>query len=393
MGILANSVSISHFAVRGEHPDGDFFAWAGECLGRHGFTSIEEGCEELSLGWVNLDDHRSSGFGFPCDYRRDHYLAFTLRRDQRRLPAAVVKAHLAEAMSAFLSANPTFHRVPKQKREELKESVRLALFSRTLPVPATFDVLWDTRNGQVTFTSQSPKAIEIFEELFKKTFTGLRVVVVHPFARAEAVLDEPLREALHQANLAGSEAVLDLIASNSWLGTDFLLWLMYRTMNDSSEYRVSRPGPAQAGEPFVAYLNDRLVLRGGSDGGGQKVTVAGPQDHFSETHTALRTGKQITEAIIHLEREEDRWRTSLKGDLFQFGSFRSPSVKLEKDETTDPGSEREALFFERMYLLETGFQLFDSLFATFLQERLSSDWGTTRGTIQRWLEADGGEQE
>ncbi len=39
----------------------------------------------------------------------------------------------------------------------------------------------------------------------------------------------------------------------------------------------------------------------------------------------------------------------------------------------DEEREKEALFFERMYLLETGLQLFDSLFATFLQQHLNKN--------------------
>lgn len=388
MGILANTVSICHFEVRGEYPAGDLFAWVGECLGRHAFQSIEHSAEESSVGWVHLDDHQSSSFDTMAAFRRDHYLTFTLRRDIRRLPGSLVKAHLAEAEAAFLSANPNFRRAPKQKREELKETVCLALFARTLPAPATFDVLWDTRNGLVTFTSLSPKVIELFENHFKKSFPGLRLVVVHPYARGERVLDEAGREELQKANLAGSDAVLDLISRNNWIGTDFLLWLMYRTMNDAGEYRINRPGPAGEGDPFVAFLNDRLVLRGGSDEGVQKITVAGPQDHFSETYTALKTGKQIIEATLYLEKDDERWKTTLKGELFHFGAFRSPPVKIEKDNTTDPQSEREAVFFERMFLLETGLQLFDSLFSTFLTERLGAGWTDTFRTIQQWLEAE-----
>ena len=393
MGILANSVSICHFEVRGEYPAGDLFTWAGECLARHAFQPIEQSAEESSIGWVHLDDHQSSGFDTEAAFRRDHYLTFTLRRDVRRLPGPLVKAHVAEAEAAYLAANPNFRRVPKQKREELKETVRLSLFARTLPSPATFDLLWDTRDGIVTITSLSPKVIELFEELFKKSFPGLRLVAIHPFARGERLLDEAGRELLQQANLAGSDAVLDLIASNRWIGTDFLLWLMYRTMNDSGEYRITQPGPAGLGDPYVAYLNDRLVLRGGSDEGVQKITVAGPQDHFSETYTALKTGKQIIEATLYLEKDDERWKTTLKGELFHFGAFRAPSVKIEKDDTTDPQSEREAVFFERMFLLETGVQLFDSLYTAFLTERLGDHWSSTLRIIQQWLEAEGAQEE
>ena len=41
-----------------------------------------------------------------------------------------------------------------------------------------------------------------------------------------------------------------------------------------------------------------------------------------------------------------------------------------------------------MFLLETGLQLFDSLYAAFLTDRLGSGWSDTLRTIQQWLEAE-----
>lgn len=388
MGILANTVSICHFRVMGDLPPGDLFTWASQQLTNSGFRSIDNTAEELATGWVHLDDHRESAFDTPAAFWRDHYLAFTLRRDQRRLPAALLKAYFQVAEHDFLSANPGLSRVPKQKREELREAVKGALLAKTLPVPSAYDAVWDTRAGLITFTSLSPKIVEVFESLFKKTFPGLRLVALHPFARAEGVAGEELRPALHKANQATTEAVLDLIKSNRWLGCDFLLWLMYQTRNETSEYRVKRPGPALDGEPFVAYVNDRLVLQGGGENGVQKITVAGPQDHFSEVRTALQGGKQINEATLYLEKEEHVWRMTLKGEMFHFGSFRAPAVKLEKDNTTDEVSEREAVFYERMYVLEQGLQLFDSLYATFLEERLGEQWPAREIQIRQWLNAD-----
>jgi recombination associated protein RdgC len=135
----------------------------------------------------------------------------------------------------------------------------------------------------------------------------------------------------------------------------------------------------------VAYLNDRLVLCGAGEESMQKITVAGPQDRFSEVCTALQSGKVINEAALYFEKEEHLWKMTLKGETFQFGSFKAPKVKEEKDNTVDEASEREALFFERMHVLETGLQLFDSLYAAFLTVRLGSGWEEERGKIGAWL--------
>ena len=385
MGILANTVSICHFQVAGDLPPGDLFPWVADSLGKQAFQPIDATLDEESSGWVHLDDHRATEFAAPAAFWRDHYVTFTLRRDQRKIPAALLKAYQQVAEHDFLTANPGLSRVPKQKREELKEAVRLQLLAKTLPAPATYDAVWDTKSGLVTFTSLSTKVTDLFETLFKKTFPGLRLVAIPPYDRAGRVAPEELQPLLARANQATTEALLDLIKANQWLGWDFLLWLLHRTMAESGEYRVGRSGPLTAGEPFVAYLNDRLVLQSVTEAGTQKITVAGAQDHFREVLAALQLGKRITEATIYLEKEENCWKLTLKGELFHFASLKAPPVQIEKDATVDAFAEREAVFFERMHLLESGLQLFDSLFATFLSERLGEGWPTTEARIASWL--------
>ncbi|ABB30431.1 hypothetical protein GeomeDRAFT_1394 [Geobacter metallireducens RCH3] len=385
MGILSGTVAVCQFRVAGDLPSGDLYPFIAENLAKQAFQPIDQGAAEQSVGWVHLDDHRQMSFDTTAAFWRDHYVTFTLRRDQRKLPAALVKAYLQVAEHEHLSANPGLNRVPKQKREELKEAVRLSLLAKTLPVPSTWDAVWDTRTGIVSFTSLSAPIIELFEAQFKKTFEGARLVAIHPYSRAEAVVGEELQPALEKSNLATSDAAIDLIRSNQWLGWDFLLWLLHRTMTEASEYRVSRPGPALADDPFVAYLNDRLVLMSAGEAGTQKITVAGPQDHFREARTALAHGKRITESTLYLEQEENAWKLTLKGELFHFASFKAPKVAIEKGDHVDEGSEREAAFYERMYVIEQGLQLFDSLYGEFLKARLGAGWGEELARIEGWL--------
>jgi hypothetical protein len=179
-----------------------------------------------------------------------------------------------------------------------------------------------------------------------------------------------------------------LIKSNRWIGWDFLLWLLFRTLNDSSGYRVNHPGAGPENEPFTAYLDNRLVLFSESENGIQKITAAGPQDQFSEVRAALAAGKRIMEATIHLEKDELLWKMTLKGEMFHLASFKAPSVRIEKDDTVDAVSEREAVFYERMYVLEQGMQLFDSLFATFLSLRLGGEWSSEQARIDQWLQGE-----
>ena len=387
MGILSNTVSICQFRVVGDQPSADLYEWASNRLSKSSFNFIDNTTEEVSSGWVHLDDSNENSFDSPRAFWREHYFAFTLRRDLRRLPSVVFKAYLKNAESEFLASHPEMGKVPKQKRQELAEAMRAALIAKTLPVPSTYDVVWDTHSGLVTFASLNPKVIELFEDHFKNTFEGLSLIMLHPFSRAERVVGNDLKEALLKENRAKTGDVLSLIHDNQWLGWDFLLWLTYQTTKGSSEYTVNQPGPAQKGTPFVAYLDDRLVLLGEGNGGVQKISVVGSQDKFSEVRTALKNGKQITEATLYLTMEEHQWKITLRALMFHFASFKSPSIKLEKDNITDETQEREAAFYERMYVLEEGLQLFDSLYSAFLEIRLGESWTDEEKNIRQWLES------
>ena len=387
MGILNNTVSISQFQIVGTTQKQDLAGWVGEGLSKNRFRSIENTSEELSNGWVQLDDYQDSEFNGPHTYQRDHYFTFSLRIDQRKLPQALLKPYILKAEEQWLSENPSFNRVPKKQREDLRDAVRSSLFTKTLPSPASYDAVWDTCSNLVSFSSLSIKIIDQFVDLFNKSFEGLRLVPLHPMARAAQVVDETLNPALDAANASSSENVLEQIEANQWLGEDFLLWLMHETMNSASEYTITQDGPAVSGDSFVAYLNDRLVLVANSETGVQKVSVTGPQDNFNEVRAALQAGKDILEAVLYLEKQEDLWKMNFKGNLFHFASYKAPSVTLEKDDITDAAMEQEAVFFERMYLMEQGLQLFDSLLEAFLKQRLDAGWSARAQAMRNDLAA------
>ena len=385
MGILNNTVSISQFQLIGAAQNQDLVSRVGDGLAKNRFRSIEQTSEELSIGWVQLNDYQDSEFNGAHTYHHDHYFAFALRIDQRKLPQALLKPYVLKAEEQWLAENPQFNRVPKKQREDLRDAVRGSLFAKSLPSPAIYDAVWDMRSSLVSFCSLSTRAIDQFVDLFNKSFAGLRLVPLHPMARAARVVDASLKPALDAANASSSGNILEQITANHWLGEDFLLWLMHETMNSASEYSVTQDGPAVAGDSFIAYLNDRLVLAANSETGVQKVSVTGPQHNFNEVRAALQDGKDILEAVLFLEKQEDLWKMTLKGTSFHFASFKAPTVTLEKDDITDASMEREALFFERMYLVEQGLQLFDSLLAAFLKQRLDAGWGAKVQAIRNYL--------
>jgi len=387
MGVYANTVSISQYTISGDLPKEDEFQWFSRKLADKAFQSIENSSDELSEGWVETDRPDDTLFESPSAFWRDNYLLFTLRRDQRRVPAAVLKSHTGREEGAFLAQHPNLRRTPKDKRNEIKEQVQLRLLARCLPVPATVDVVWDRRSGVLTLFSLGSKVVERFEDTFRKSFEGLHPLAIHPFARARMLLEGQLLDSLEKANQANSDSAVALIRDNQWLGWDFLLWLLQRGLSGEGDFSVGRPGHFSSGERFSAWIDDRILLQGGGEEGGiQKVSVSGSQDSYLEAISAIKGGKKITSATICMEKDENLWKLTLKGETFGFASFKCPQVRIERDATVEEMSEREAAFYERMYLLEQGLQLFDSLLVTFLKERLTDAWGGRLQAIQEWLE-------
>lgn len=383
MGILSNTCSIAQFQIRGELAELDFFAAAPELFNLHRFTSIAETLDEESTGWVHLEDQRKALANFG-DCFRERYLFISLRRDTRKVPAAMLKEQLDIACEKWLEDHADYQKVPKSVKEELKKVVKEQLLAKTLPDPKTYDLIWDTQRNVAYFSTLSNKTVELVQEMFKRTFEGMRLVALHPYERAMSVLSNDHQRLLAAANQATSENFLDLIQSNKWIGCDFLAWLMWRTLNSDSEYTVNQNGPAEFGVKFTAYIDDKIVLCRAAEGGTQFISISGPQDHFQEVRRALADRKQIAEATIHIEAEDEKWHLHLKGELFHFASFACPPVRLEKDSTTDEDLEREAVFFERMALIEKGEQIFNSLFATFLRVRLGEEWANTEQQIFAW---------
>lgn len=385
MGILSNTTGLCRYTVTGKLPQGKIEQWAGEKLAANAFRSIEETTDEQSVGWVNLDDFTARDFELPGAFQREHYLAFTLRRDLRKVPAILLRAHLDRAAEEFLAANPGYSRIPRQKREDLRDAHRGRLLARTLPAPSTSDAVWETRAGVVMFTSLSAPVQTRFEELFAETFPGLRLVLEHPYARAARVLPKGLQNALQSANGARSDGALDLIEGNRWLGRDFLAWLLYGTTNSASDYKVGAAGHLPEGTGFTAFIDNRIVLVSDGEEAPGKVTVLGPQANYREARAALSAGKHIGEANLVMELNEHRWSMNLRGERFQLASFKAPPVTIEKDDVTDRMEERTAVFYERMLLIEQGTQLLDSLYKSFLVERLGSAWKGKAKRIGSWF--------
>ena len=388
---FAPANSITQMQVTGEIP-ADRLTWLSEKLTANAFQSIEETLDEASMGWVQTENIDDSTFESPIAYARDHYALFTLRSDQRRVATPILRTHVIREEKKYLSENPNLRRVPKAVKEEINERVKLKLLAKTQPMPTFIDIAWDLDSGVVSVFSASTAAIDKFETVFRKSFEGLHLTLIHPLARAKGVVvrNYGLLEALVAADQSGSDDVTAQIKGNSWIGHDFLLWLLHRGIEITQDHTVNLPGHNKSGIKFGAWIDEKIEMAGSGGGGeAQRVMVNGSQDCYREVKSALTMGKQVTSATIYLEMAENQWKITLDSLFFTFKSFRSPGIQVEKDTPVDEMSAIEAVFFEKIYLIESGLQCFDSLLLEFLIVRLGTTWNDTLADIQAWAETIG----
>ena len=384
MGLLSNTVSISQYRVKGKLPL-DINAWLADCLYRNRFSPIDNLPDEESSGWVSLFDYNDSSFSLGSPKIGD-YIGLSLRKDKRNVPSAVVKSRLDLECGKWMAEHPDIKKMPSKRKSEIRDNLVASLVTRSLPVPSVCDLTWNVEDSILTIASVSVKALELVEERFMQTFEGFKLVAIHPMARAELNIDESMLAALAHEDKASTKDVLQQINKNRWLGHEFLLWAMHSTSVSQGEYRISASGNFNKGEVFVAYLHDSFLLAGEPEKGVRKSRITGPQQDFGEAKKALLAGKNICEAAIYFEKADLSWSLNLKSDAFVFSSYKSPPVKIEKGELIDdPVEERKAVFLERMSLMESGLQLFDSFFGAFLAERLSNTWQDKLKAIRKWM--------
>ncbi len=384
MGILSNTVSISQYRVKGEPPS-DIDTWLADCLYRNRFSPIDNLPDEESAGWVSLFDYNDSSFSLGSP-KVGSYIGLSLRKDKRSVPSAVIKSRLDLECGKWMAEHPDIRKMPSKRKAEIRDNLVASLVTKSLPVPSVCDIIWNIETSTVSIASVSSKTLELVEDKFMQTFDGFKLISIYPMARAELNIDESLLAALAHEDKASTKDVLQQINKNRWLGHEFLLWAIHSTSISQGEYRVSAKGTFNKGEVFVAYLHDSFLLAGEPEKGVRKSRIIGPQQDFGEAKKALSAGKNICEAAIYFEKGDLSWSLNLKSDTFVFSSYKSPPVKIEKGELIDdPAAEREAAFLERMSLMESGFQLFDSFFGAFLTERFSRTWQEKMKAIKKWM--------
>lgn len=192
MGLLTSSASFVRFSVEGELPT-DFWNFVAERLSKHAFRDIDDNYDERSIGWVSSLNMFDSEFVY-SSYVAGDYAVFSLRIDERKVPAAALKKFTMKEEER-IKRERQIPRLSREHRKDIKDSVRLSLLKRALPIPAVYDLAWNLTNNTVLFFSTSQKAIGELEEFFKESF-DLHLLMQIPYITAGHLLEPEMADRL-----------------------------------------------------------------------------------------------------------------------------------------------------------------------------------------------------
>lgn len=197
MSFLKSSTSFTRFRIADEIP-AELWATIPEKLRQFAFQDIDEIPEERSFGWVNFDDMLDAAWRLSPPEKAE-YLAFSLRLDTRRIPPAVLRKHtriaLQEEERRIKELGKKF--IARERKKEIAEQVKLRLRSRFLPIPAEFQVVWNTQTSRIYLASTQGKVIELFQEQFTRTF-DLHIEQLLPYGLALSLLGDDISARLDE---------------------------------------------------------------------------------------------------------------------------------------------------------------------------------------------------
>lgn len=200
MGFLTSSLTVTRFRLQEEAPK-ELWPQVPQKLKQYAFKDIDDVPVERAWGWVNFDDMLDAAWE-ESPPEKGEYLTFSLRLDTRRIPPAVLKKYYLLAMRDEKKARPDGRRfISRERRKELREQVKQRLMQRFLPVPAEFNVVWNTSRGIIFFSSTQEKVLHLFSEFFSLTF-DLDLEPLTPFVLATSLLNEAQTAQLEQLEAA-----------------------------------------------------------------------------------------------------------------------------------------------------------------------------------------------
>lgn len=167
----------------------------------------------------------------------------------------------------------------------------------------------------------------------------------------------------------------ELVESRRFLGSEFLLWLWYKSDCYGGLFDLRGHGEVEV------VFDDRLTLEAYLGESGENVIKGGSPAASPEARTALREGKRPTRARLRIVNDEREWKFKFKAEPFDISTLKIPAVLTEREDEK---------LGERMGLVSEVESILDALYREFLVLRTSSGW-TERLVpgLRDWIHSEG----
>ncbi|HZH02480.1 MAG TPA: hypothetical protein VEY30_01770 [Myxococcaceae bacterium] len=195
------------------------------------------------------------------------------------------------------------------------------------------------------------------------------------FARGDVGVDgAATEERKNAAELERDKAREGLLRGRTYLGREFLTWLLWRS--ESGDPLLEWEGAA-----LIAVFQTRLSLRG-VHGDVTELSVKGTLSPYSEqVRFALSRGLLVHQARLRLEHGDKTYEATLDAEFLDVRSAKLPELMSEEED--DRASERLSLAEELSGMLE-------ALVGAFLEVRATPAWRRrVVPAMRRWMAGAG----
>ena len=187
MGLISGSGSFTRYLADGTLPE-NFMEVLPEKIARYSFRNLDENSiAERSAGWVNIMDMFDNRFA-GLEFLKEPYITMSFRVDEKKIPSTALKQYCLEAEER-IKENENLEYLPKQRRSDIKDGVKLSLLKRAIPVSRTYDTIWNYSTGLVIFGCTGNKLCDEFMEFFFRTF-NIQLLAICPYTRACSFLEK-----------------------------------------------------------------------------------------------------------------------------------------------------------------------------------------------------------
>ena len=178
---MSSSTSLTRYRVQGS-PQGPLKESVYNGLIKHAIPSVEDGASAKTIGWTSFNSPYQPDFN-EYSFIMGSYFAFSLRIDQKSIPANLVNKYFAlESTRKLESTGREF--LSREEKKLIKEHVINSLYLRIPATPNLYNILWNYDRSTLLFFTNLKAPNEELETLFAAAFS-LRLVRLFPYTLAD----------------------------------------------------------------------------------------------------------------------------------------------------------------------------------------------------------------